>query len=78
MEAERWQQVESLFQLALDCAPEGRRELLESACGADAQLLNEVESLLASYEDSGSTEAGAFHEGLEVIEQRAWHLMARR
>ncbi len=71
MEAERWHQVETIFQLVLDCAPENRRELLETACGGDASLRDEVESLLASYEDSESVEAGAFHDGVRVLEQHA-------
>lgn len=78
MEAERWRQVETIFQLALDCAPEKRPALLKAACGADAQLLEEVESLLASYEDSGFAEAGAFPDGIKVLEQRAGRLMAGR
>ena len=47
MRAERWQQIEEIVQLALDCAPQNRPALLDSACHGDIELRREVESLLA-------------------------------
>ncbi len=77
MDAERWQQVDSIFQLALDVAPQTRSAFLDSACGDDAGLRDEVESLLFSYEESGGARAPAiFQEGLKVLEHRARQRMA--
>src|ERR1700726_2310157 len=50
MEAERWQQVNDLFQSAAERAPEERAKFLEEACHGDEGLCREVESLLASHE----------------------------
>jgi non-specific serine/threonine protein kinase/serine/threonine-protein kinase len=54
---ERWQTVTRLFHEALDEAPEGRATFLDRACGGDATLRTEVETLLSS-----GREAGAFLE----------------
>jgi serine/threonine protein kinase len=70
MQTERWQQIDRIFQSALDCEPEKRAALLDSACGGDLQLRAEVESLLASHEKAGFT-APAFNDGMKVLEQRA-------
>jgi serine/threonine protein kinase/Tol biopolymer transport system component/tetratricopeptide (TPR) repeat protein len=48
---ERWEQVKSLFELALACAPGERASFLASRCGADGELRDEVESLLAAHDD---------------------------
>jgi TolB-like protein/predicted Ser/Thr protein kinase len=48
MKPERWKQIEELFQAAFKLEPEWRVAFLRSACGEDADLLREVESLLAS------------------------------
>jgi serine/threonine protein kinase len=50
MKAERWQQVEQLYQAALERGAEGRAAFLAEACAGDEGLRREVESLLA-YED---------------------------
>jgi len=50
MTSERWQQVNELFQLAAERAPEERTTFLQSACQGDEGLRREVESLIASYE----------------------------
>src|SRR5262245_31275489 len=50
MTSERWQQVNDLFQLAADRAPEERTTFLQTACQGDEGLRREVESLIASYE----------------------------
>jgi serine/threonine protein kinase len=46
MQAERWQQIEDLYQAAVAQPPEQRAEFLEQACPGDPQLRGEVESLL--------------------------------
>jgi predicted ATPase len=46
MSPERWQQIEELFQAALDHAPETRSAFLQQASGEDVELRHEVERLL--------------------------------
>lgn len=48
MDSERWQRIEEIYHEALQCLPEQRGLLLESACGYDCDLRHEVESLLAN------------------------------
>ena len=50
---ERWREVEALFLATRDRVPVERATFLEQACGADAALRREVESLLAA--DQGAT-----------------------
>src|SRR5207248_794255 len=46
MEPERWRRVEELYHAALEVATEKRARFLKNACGDDAELHHEVESLL--------------------------------
>lgn len=47
MTAERWRQVEEIYHAALERAEASRPAYLDSACGQDSELRQEVESLLA-------------------------------
>ncbi len=47
MEPERWRQIESVYQAALERKPETRSAFLVEACKGDQELRREVESLLA-------------------------------
>jgi eukaryotic-like serine/threonine-protein kinase len=78
MEAERWQQIESIFQSALDCDPAVRGALLDSSCTGDPELRREVESLLASYHEDRPTDSRAFCQGMAILEDRATLLMLDR
>jgi serine/threonine protein kinase len=51
---ERWQHIERLFHAALERSPEDRQVFLDGACGRDIELRNEICSLLAAAERSGS------------------------
>jgi hypothetical protein len=51
--SDRWQRIEALFHAATEVPPEERARFVAAAAGADEQLRAEVESLLASLEDSG-------------------------
>jgi len=53
MTAERWRQVEDLFHEALDRAPDARAAFLDLACADDRALRQQVEGLLASFDDAG-------------------------
>src|SRR5690348_14064614 len=48
MLAERWQQIESIFDSASSLGMDERRRFLDEACKGDDELRREVESLLAN------------------------------
>jgi predicted ATPase/tRNA A-37 threonylcarbamoyl transferase component Bud32 len=50
---ERWRKVEVVLRRALECAPSARSALVAEACGSDAELVREVESLLANHDPTG-------------------------
>lgn len=54
MTPERWQQVKQIFNSAITYRPEERSLFISKACSGDDQLRSEVESLIASHEESGS------------------------
>src|SRR5579864_5909194 len=54
MDAERWKRIDELLQAALRVAPERQQEFLRQHCGGDAELLEEVRSLLTSHRKAGS------------------------
>ncbi len=60
MTPERWQQVEEIFQAALDLTPEERTRFVSEACADDTELKRDVESLL-SHHDSGASLVDAHH-----------------
>ncbi len=51
MQTEQWERVKELFHRALERSAEDRRALLDEACGGDAGLRAEIESLLASADE---------------------------
>src|SRR4028119_1398767 len=50
MTPERWRRVETVFQSALDVAPENRERFLSEVCAGDEVLRREVEGLIEGYE----------------------------
>jgi predicted ATPase len=54
MSSERWERTKEILEQALRLAAGERQAYLESACGSDAGLRSEVESLIASHEEAGS------------------------
>jgi eukaryotic-like serine/threonine-protein kinase len=54
MDAERWKRIEDLLQAALQKPAERQEEFLRQQCGIDAELLEEVRSLLTSHRKAGS------------------------
>jgi len=54
MTPERWQQVKQIFNSALNYRPDERGLFISQACSGDDELRSEVESLIASHEQSGS------------------------
>jgi serine/threonine protein kinase/Flp pilus assembly protein TadD len=54
MKPERWQQIEALFQRALEHDSAERSGFLDQACAGDQSLRREVEVLIAAHEKAGS------------------------
>lgn len=54
MTPERWKQIESVFEQALEVPGENRVEFLKNNCNGDDELRREVESLLSSHAQAGS------------------------
>jgi eukaryotic-like serine/threonine-protein kinase len=68
MKAERWKQVNDLFQSAVERAPDARAAFLDEACHGDEGLRREVGSLLTSYERSENfIELPAFQVAPELL-----------
>src|SRR5438552_113063 len=68
MKAERWKQVNDLFQSAVERAPGERAAFLHEACHGDEGLCREVESLLTSYERAENfIELPAFEAAPELV-----------
>src|SRR5213594_1417073 len=66
-----WEQVQQVFDAALQRPPEKRKEFLEQECGSNQELRREVESLLAAHDESGSFMAKPAVAGLAEVLQRA-------
>ena len=68
MKPELWEQINDLFQLAVERAPEDRAAFLEEACRGDEALCREVKSLIACYEPAeGFIESSAFEVAPELL-----------
>src|SRR6476659_334800 len=68
MQPERWEQINDLFQSAVEHAPEDRVAFLEEACRGDEALCREVKSLIACYEPAqGFIESSAFEVAPELL-----------
>jgi serine/threonine protein kinase len=53
MNADGWERLKQVFQEALQQPPAARASFLDTACGDDASLRREVESLLGAHEGAG-------------------------
>ena len=68
MTPERWQQVKQIFQSAVERNPAERSAFVAQACGHDAVLRSEVESLISSHDQAGnSIEAAAAEAATEML-----------
>jgi eukaryotic-like serine/threonine-protein kinase len=63
---ERWEKIKDIFEAALSRTGSERRAFLEGACGSDAAMLREVESLLSSF-DADYLEGAAVDEVAEAF-----------
>ena len=58
MNQQRWQHVKSTVALAMEMPPTERLKLIDSTCGSDFELRQEIESLLSAADAAQSlTEA---------------------
>jgi eukaryotic-like serine/threonine-protein kinase len=64
---ERWQQTESLFHEALYRPAAERDAFSRQSCGGDADLLREVQSLLANHRQGSNTESWAAAAAAQLI-----------
>ncbi len=70
MTDESWDKAKRIFADAIKVAPAKRLPFLDEACGNDAEMRREVESLLNSFDDARSfMEQSAVHEVADVIGQ---------
>ena len=82
MTPERWQQVKEVFNSAINYRPEERSLFISRVCSGDEALRSEVESLIASHEQSGSFidkpafEAAATLLANEKAELKSGHVIA--
>jgi serine/threonine protein kinase len=67
MNKERWQQIDSLVQEALEREPEERARFLDEACKGDDDLRQEVETLLASNDTESFLQSPALEQAAALI-----------
>jgi hypothetical protein len=65
---ERWQQIESLFQEALERDPAERNAWLREACQGDSDLRREVASLLANHQAAADSKPWAAAAAAQLID----------
>jgi len=58
LSSERWERTKEILEQALRLASQERQAYLWEACGTDAELRRELESLIGSYEEAGSSFLG--------------------
>jgi serine/threonine-protein kinase len=68
---ERWQQIESLFQGALERDPAERNAWLREACHDDADLQREVASLLANHHSAADSQPWGAAAAAKLIDSPA-------
>jgi hypothetical protein len=75
---ERWQQIESLFQEALERNPAERNAWLQEACQGDSDLQREVASLLANHQAATDSKSWALGRACGGKIDRQAHLSGAR
>lgn len=69
MTSERWPQIEQILASAIDRDAAARAVFLDSACGNDAELRREIESLLAFQEQERLGTASGFVDAIRLLER---------
>jgi len=75
---ERWRQIESLFQEALQRGPAERDAYVREACHGDVELQREVASLLANHHQGTDLKPWAAAAAAQLIDERAALRAGRR
>jgi serine/threonine protein kinase len=70
MLSEQWPRVEQILESAMGCDLARRAAFLDAACGNDAELRREVESLLAFHEGEDFTVDSGLADAIRVLETR--------
>ncbi len=71
MKAAQWKKVKTLYQRAIETAPEKRPVLLDESCGEDADLRREIEEMLRFHDtDSSAFEEPVFEVATKLIAER--------
>ena len=79
MDSTRWRHIDEVFAAAVEQPADRRSAFLDEACGEDAELRREVESLLAHHRDDGILERpGAEWEAERVGESEPETLVGHR
>src|ERR1044071_3483336 len=84
MSPERWQQIEDIFQTALDLAPEERNPYITKACEGDEDLKRQVQTLLTQYHETNKllddtlSIHGDMHALAALIEDESDPMIGRR
>jgi len=77
MESKRWQQIKSLFDSASEVELSEREEFLKRACDGDAELFQEVQSLLVAHDQAGSFMGNSgFEFGVQVLNDEQINLQS--
>jgi hypothetical protein len=76
VQADRWGLVKELLAACLELDPAERSDYLDRTCGEDASLRAELESLIASFDESGDPLDDP--EPVTADEAEAAHVVGRR
>lgn len=75
MDPQTWQQIEYIFQQALEAPPNQRLAIVQSLAGGDSQIFEEVVSLLNSHTEEDGLFAHDSTEPLRLAVQKAMELL---
>src|SRR5687767_6446726 len=68
MSPERWQQLQALFNAAVELTPDQRPAFLDQACANDLTLRRQAESLIMAGDDSTNRIQGAIRDAAKDVE----------
>src|SRR5262245_31641975 len=78
MTAERWQRLQELFNAAMEVSPERRAAFLDHACGEDASLRREAESLILADDESTRRIQHIISDAAETVVEERPTVVGRR
>ena len=79
MKTERFEQVDRIFQAAVEREPAERQAYIDEACGGDAELRSRVQALISADERAGTfIETPAYKVVSQMTEERSRTMMGQR